>query len=338
MATISDTLETIFRFSGAQAGIAQFEALTAGAASLATAEAGATAATTGLSGALAALGGPVTLLVGALAALGVALTGGALKSLDEFADSQQNLFRTTVLFQNLGSSLPISELQALASEIQNLTGFDDDLIISLGGVLARFGIAGQEIPAAVHAIADAAAATGQTVDELGLTFGRALLGNTRGLRNLGIEFKATGDRAADAARLVELFNERFEGAGAGGRSLLGRTFEAFQNSLANLFESIGRVLAPTLITVLNQIITLMDRVRELLDGLADRFPSIFPSGADIAARLKIKGDPEQTRLLGDIAENTKAIPDKLIQTILGGPGTVANRAGNLRDARIAWGV
>lgn len=351
MATVSDVLETVFKATGAAALGAVFVDLAGKAGLLAQQEVKATAGAAGLNNALKSLSGPLTgVLGGGAGALGGALgIGGAATgalagaaaigaSLGSFADAQQNLFRTTILFQNLGSSLPISQLQELAASIQETTGFDDDLIISLGGVLARFGVAGKEIPDAARAIADASAATGQSIDELGLSFGRALLGNTRGLKTLGIEFTATGNRAADAAKLVDLFNEKFAGAGEGRRDTLAGTFDALQNSLANLFESIGRILAPVVIQFLNDTIQLIDLVTGALTDLADRFPQIFPSGADIAARLHIKGDPEQTRHLAEIAENTKAIPDKLIQAILGGPGTVANRAGNLRDARIAWGI
>jgi hypothetical protein len=333
--TVSEVFETIYRFVGAERGQAAFAGLAAGASALTAAETAATASTRALTGALASLGGPLATLsagLGTLAGLGAV---GA--SLTEFADSQQNLFRTTILFQNLGTSLPINELQELSAEIQALTGFDDDLIISLGGVLARFNIAGDQIPEATRAIADAAAATGQTIDELGLTFGRALLGNTRGLRTLGIEFKATGDRAADAARLVELFNERFEGAGEGRRQLLAGTFDALQNSLANLFEAIGRILAPAAIGFFNNLIRLMDLVTQMLTDLANRFPTLFASGATIAQQLNIKGDPEQTRLLGQIEENTRG-DSRLVQQVLGGPGNIATRAATLRDARIAFGV
>lgn len=333
--SVSEVFETIYRFTGAEKGIAAFAGLAAGASSLAAAESAATASTRALTGALTSLGGPLALLGTGLGTLaGVGAIGA---SLAEFADSQQNLFRTTILFQNLGTSLPISELQELSSEIQNLTGFDDDLIVSLGGVLARFDVAGDTIPEAIRAIADASAATGQTIDELGQTFGRALLGNTRGLRSLGIEFKATGDRAADAARLIALFNERFEGAGAGRRQTLAGTFDALQNSLANLFEAIGRILAPAAIGFFNNLIKLIDLVTGLLTDLANRFPTVFPHGAEIAQQLKIKGDPEQTKLLGQIEENTRG-DSRLVQQVLGGPGNIASRAATLRDARIAFGV
>lgn len=336
MATVSEVFETIYRFVGAEKGQAAFAGLAAGASTLAAAETAATASTRALTGALASLGGPLATLAGGLGTLaGVGAIGAALT---EFGQSQENLYRTTILFRNLGTSLPISELQDLSSEIQNLTGFDDDLVISLGGVLARFNVAGDQIPDAVRAIADAAAATGQTVDDLGQSFGRALLGNTRGLRSLGIEFEATGDRAADAARLVELFNERFEGAGEGRRQLFTGTFDALQNSLANLLEALGRIFAPAAIGFFNNLIGLIDLVTKMLTDLANRFPGFFSSGADIANQLKIKGDPEQTKYLGEIAENTRNLESKLVQSVLGGPGNIAGRAATLRDARIAFGV
>lgn len=337
MPGVTETLETIFRMSGSEKGVAGFLSLANASQAFQEAEETAAAVTASMEGALGGVAGAAGIAAGAFAVLGAVLTGAVLKGLNEFADSQETLFRTSILFQNLGSDLPISELQDLSSEIQRLTGFDDDLIISLGGVLARFGIAGREIPDAARAIADAAAATGQSVDTLGLTFGRALLGNTRGLRNLGIEFKATGDRAADAARLVELFNERFGGAGAGRRGLVTGTFDALANSLGNFFEALGRIFAPAVVTTLNSIIGLIDQLTGMLTNLANRFPQFFPTGADIASRLDIKGDPQQTRLLTQIEENTRS--DKgLVQAVLGGPGSVASRAATLRDRRVAFGV
>lgn len=339
--TVSDTLETVFKLTGAQAGIAQFGALATGATTLAAAETAATAATEALSVALASLGGPVGVVIAAAVAALLAVLAAAPKAVSAFAEAQDTLFRTSILFKNLGTSLPIDQLEEMAGAIQDVTGIDDDELIKTAGLLARFGVAGEQIPDALKAITNASAGTGKSMEELANAFGRATQGQERGLKGLVTGFKSTGDAAKDATQLIDLFNQSFTGAAEARRDTLAGTLDAFTASTGRLLEALGRLLEPVILPTLNALIAIMDSVSRILNGVSDFFGiAQLPSGGtgDTAAALKIKGGGKDTELLGEIARNTRTTADRLIEAVLGGPGTVANRAATLRDARIAFGV
>ena len=52
----------------------------------------------------------------------------------------------------------------------------------------------------------------------------------------------------------------------------------------------------------------------------------------------IKGDPDQTALLEEIAGNTGKAVDELVRSVLGGRGERARAGFSLRDARLAFGA
>lgn len=343
MATVTDRLVTLLELSGAPSYAAAMGLASKSTGSLAVSTTGlaatqtvATGTTVTLTGALAALQAallPIILPLLSVAAAGAALT----KAFKEFQATQQTATETAIVLKNVGSSLPISELQALSSEIQNLTGFDDDLVVSLGGVLARFRIAGDQIPQTIRNIADAAAATGQPLQELGERIARGLLGNTRGLKELGIAFKATGDRAKDLATINAELERLFGGAGAARRQTLTGALDALQNSIGNFFSALGRFAGPALVRILNDLANGIQFLADQLERLADRLG--LPGAAAPAEGIG-RGGREQTTL-ENIERNTGETArklDPLIRQVLGGRGDVARRAFTYRDVRMSFGV
>lgn len=340
MATVTDTLQTVLQLVGAPVFAAQMGTAAAATGTLAAAQTTAaattgtlTTATAGLTAALA----PLLALAVPLLTIGAAI-GFASKAIHEFADVQSRAFQTSVVLKNLGSSIPIEELQDLGAEIQRLTGFDDDLVVSLGGMLARFGIAGEEIPGAVRAIADAAAGSGQSLEEIGSAVGHALAGRGQALKQLGVEFKATGNKARDLMKIEEELEKRFAGAGAARRETLAGAFDALSNATGNFFSAMGRILGPGMITLLNKTADAIQFMAEQLERWADRAGIAKAQDAAGTVGKGLKGDPKQTALLGQIAENTGKTADTFVRAVLGGKGDIARRAGSWRDAGIALGT
>jgi biotin operon repressor len=352
MATVTDFLVTILKLEGAPAFAVGMAKAAGAVEKLSNAQKGKGGKGGGLGDGLKEIAsqsglvsGQMNSLLGTVGRFGpaVAITAGAIlfgkKALDEFADAQTRAFQTSVVLKNIGSSATVEGLQQLGSEIQKLTGFDDDLVVSLGGTLAKFGVAGDQIPAAVRSIADAAAGTGQSMEEIGDTVGKALLGQTRGLRQLGIEFKSTGNKARDLANIEEQLNQRFGGAGAARRQTLAGAFDALQNATGNFFAAVGRILGPGMIKLLNFFADKLQLLADKIESIADRLHIGRPQDAAAGIGGKgLKGDPQQTKLLGDIADNTSKTADNFVRAVLGGKGEIAKRAGSWRDAGIALGT
>jgi len=110
------------------------------------------------------------------------------------------------------AQVQMSAFQDLNKELQKKTVFDDDATTSAQALLAQFQLTGRQIYALTPLVQDLAARLGVDVTEAATVFGKALLGNSKGLKSLGVEFKATGDRAVDAARLQQILNDKVGGS------------------------------------------------------------------------------------------------------------------------------
>lgn len=341
MATVTDTLLTSIKLTGIPTYVAEMGAASLATAGFAAAEGAATVATGTLAtavGVLDAVLAPIVALIAPLLTV-AAVLGTAGKALHTFSEDQQAIFQTSIILKNLGSSLPIAELQEFGQELQKTVAIDDEAVVSLGGLLARFGATGAQIKSTIPAIVDAAAATGQSLEGIGETVGRALLGNTRGLKQLGIEFKATGNRARDLLTIQTELNKRFGGAGAAQRNTVQGAFTALSEATANFFSAVGKFLAPVIVPLLNKLTAFLQFLTEKIEALAARFPNFFGATNNATTAAGIGGgDPKQTALLEDIAENTSKQADALIKAVLGGPGAIARGAASARDFKIAFGI
>lgn len=332
----------MLRITGAVKYIAEMTAAARGAGVLAAAEAALTASTEVLAGALSLVGGRLA-IIGAIIA---SVTGAVGFGVKAFSDANDVVLRAAIVLRNMGSSFPIEKLQEFASELQRLTGIDDEAIIAAGALLARFRVAGDLIPEALKAITDAAASTNQSVEEIAQLFGRGLLPNgARALRQLGIQFTATGDRVKDTKRLIELFNQINIGtASARGASPFG-VFQRLLRSVGELFEAIGRIAGPGIVFTANQFIATIDFMTKKLTDLADilaRYGLAFPATPKTPGGI-VPGSAAALGLDDALSENTNAVKantkaqEGIIRQAFGGPGTIGKAAGNIRALRSALG-
>lgn len=333
MATVTDTLETVFKLTGAQQIPAAFQAAAAGATEMAAAEGVATAATVGLEAALA----PLLVLLAPLLTLAAAI-GFAKKSLEAFSESEDAVARLAVQMKNLGNVFPTNELLDFSSKLSQQTGIDDEAIASLGAMAVQFGVTRQQAEKLIPTVLDISVATKKSSEEVLQALLRASRGQTRGLLALGIDpSKIKGD-LHDVNNLISQVGKGFAGTAAAFRGTLPGTIEALKTSVGNLFEAIGRFISPVVVPLLNLFIKGIDKATELLTRLADflHIPTAAALGEGAANPLALKGDPEQTALLGKIESNTKSSSDALVKSVLGGPGTIAKGAATARDFRLAF--
>jgi len=292
--------------------------------------------------------------------VGKAGVGGALAFLGiqgtrAFAEAEQGAFRTSVALRNLGSSLNIQQVQQFSSQLAQATGVASGEITETVGLLKRFGASDKDVEGLTKTIADFSVGTGISMKEAGTAVGHALIGNTRILKNMGIEFKATGDRAKDLAAVQKKLNDLFGGAGEANRNTVAGAFGVLKESFGSLLEAIGSKLANIVVPVVNILSSVIGffannvvlfttavgalagfilggPMGALIGGIAGLGLGLLPNRADQAANIgngKSKLATEDT--LSKIEKNTSKLNEALIQQVLGGPGTVANAAGNWRD-------
>lgn len=156
--------------------------------------------------------------VGALKALGPALGAASLvafgkSSVDAFNESELAALQMGNAIKNnrqlAGSS--VADFQNLASAIQEKTAADDESVVQGAAVLANFGLTRREIEDTIPAIVDYARKTGKTVPDAAKGLGKAALGNARALKDLGIDFKKTGDKTKDFRDITQLLRDKVGG-------------------------------------------------------------------------------------------------------------------------------
>lgn len=163
-----------------------------------------------------------------------------------FGESEKASKELTLTLQNQGiaSQKLIEDYDALAKAIQKKTGVDDDAVTSGLAVLQNF-VGQREISAELAgAMVDLAEKTG-SIESAAQALGRGINGNTRVLKQFGIEVKESATKEERLAQITEQVTQKFGGLaetnGKGVGSLRGLT-----TAFGNFLEGVGKRLAPTL--------------------------------------------------------------------------------------------
>lgn len=189
----------------------------------------------------------------------------------------------------------VREYEALATAIQRKTVADDESVLSAATVLSRFALTGKQLKGVLPLVVDYARATKQDLPTAAEAVGKALLGNTRALKTLGINYKLTGDAAKDFENIQRLLNEKVGGyAEREGKTAAGRAV-IMKNKFNDLQEQIGRKLLP----VFERLVTQGGK-------LIDWFTSLSPKTQDMIikiAGLAVVAGP-LVKIIGNLASVT----------------------------------
>lgn len=350
MPTVTDTLETVLKLTGAQQYQAALLESTTGLERLAAAE---TRATAGIS----QLGGSLLTTVGALALMRRSVDF-VNDSFQLFAEDDAIARRVAFALQQVKSNVPFAEFDKLAEAISRTTGFDDDLIRSQVEVLSRFKLTGDQIRTLLPLIVDVAAREGKGIEEVAQAVGLGLEGQVKGLTRLGLKFKDTGSEVRNYTKLLKELQE-FQGAAASTLETPAGLLRQRTTEFENLKHAIGERFAPTGQTVVGgtnallQLATVsvnkgvlgnaigafneLSTQRTALNlgfrlGSGQNLPAPTPPGATNAA-LAAPSNQAQ-RSLDAIEENTR----KTHQTLLRGGGPTAQNAIATRELNQHLGV
>ncbi len=133
----------------------------------------------------------------------------------------------------------VGEYQALASAIQSKTRADDESILSGAAVLGNFNLTNERLKATLPLVVDYARKTGKDVPTAAKSIGKAMLGNTRALKDLGISYKSTGDKQKDMANITQLLRDKVGGfAESEAKTTAGR-IDIMKNKFDDLLEIVG---------------------------------------------------------------------------------------------------
>ena len=269
--------------------------------------------------------------------VGRELTNFASGSVKAYTEVQQSQARLTDAYRRFPALLDvqIGAFRRLNQALQDKTGADRGQLAAAEASLAQFNLTGRAIKQLTPLINDYAQKTGQDVVTAATGVGRALLGNTRALKSVGIEFKATGNQAKDAAALTQLLRDKLGGFAAHEAKTAQGQARIMSESFKQAREEIGKALLPVLLKVGH---TLTDTVIPAVRGLANFIDQhIRPTLDKWAEAVKSNLAPALHALGGfirnDVAPALRIFGQFLTQHVLPGVEAFAKALlGGLRSA------
>lgn len=196
--------------------------------------------------------------VGAVALLAVgaaAIKFGAdsVRATAEAEASQVKLEDAFKRFPKLADT-NIESLRKLNEQLMKKTRFDDDALASGQAILAQFDLTGKQLKNVTPLLADYAAKTEKDLPSAAKVFGKALMGNTRALKEVGIDVELTGNKAKDFTIIQDALNKKVGGfAAKEGKTATGMA-ERLRNQFGELQEKVGNKLIPVLLVMGNWIL------------------------------------------------------------------------------------
>lgn len=180
------------------------------------------------------------------AALPLALLGGSsLRAFQEAETANAQLLSSLKNNPKLAGA-SAEKFRALAAAIQLKTAADDESVISGIAALGNFDLTQRQIEQAIPLVVDYARRTGKDVPSAAQVVGKAMLGNAKALKEIGVNFKSTGDRGKDFAGVTDALRAKVGGfAEQEGKTSAGQ-MAILRNRVGELQEKIGAGLVPVL--------------------------------------------------------------------------------------------
>ena len=192
----------------------------------------------------------------ALAAGAVKFGANSVRAYIEAEGAQGRLQDAYAKFPKL-ADVNIRSLQKLNEKLALKTKFDDDATASGQAVLAQFRLTGTQISQLTPLLQDYAAKTGKDLPTAAGVLGKAMLGNGRALRAVGINFKDAGSTGANFEQIMAGLRTQVGGfAENEGKRAAGQA-EILRNQFGEIQESVGRRALPALVGLGRGLLSVM---------------------------------------------------------------------------------
>jgi len=207
-----------------------------------------------------------------LAALSVAAIAFANESVKAFAEAEQQQRKLEDAFERFPAlaDTNIEAIRKMNEALAKKTRFDDDAIAVGQAQLAQYGITGDQLKDLTPLLLDYAARTGKDVAGAAEDLGKALLGQGRALKAVGIDFQDTGSVAGNLAQLMAGLGSQVSGFAEKDAATAAGQLEILRNRFGELQEKIGEALMPALQGLMDMF---EQDVMPVLEGFADWFVS-----------------------------------------------------------------
>ena len=196
----------------------------------------------------------------AMAAVAVGAVEFAKKSVEAYSEHEDAQTKLAYAFQQFPAlaDTNVSSLNALNEELQKKTGYDRDATSAAEASLAQYGLTGAQITQLTPLIQDYAAKTGTDMATAADQVGKAMLGQGRALKGVGIDFTDTGSVAGNFQETVAGLTDKVGGfADTMGGTAAGKT-KILGEQWKDLEATAGEKLLPALTKLTDAGIKLTD--------------------------------------------------------------------------------
>lgn len=198
--------------------------------------------------------------VGAGIAAGLAVAGAAvvafgIDSVKAFAEAEesQNQLRFALEKFPKAADTNIRKLGELNTALMKKTRFDDDAIASAQSVLLQYELTGAQLTELTPLLLDFAAKTGKDLPTAAEALGKALLGQGRALKDVGIDFVDTGSVAGNFDQIVAGLRTQVGGFAEQDAETAAGKLDQLKNRFGEVQEKIGAALMPELLRLMDWI-------------------------------------------------------------------------------------
>ena len=184
----------------------------------------------------------------------------AASAVEAFAGAEASADRLDLALELRGMESSRPAMKALATELQQLAGYSDDLVMQLEAELVAQGKSREETERTIKAAAGLSAVTG---DDLNTSVGKLTTmysGQARAMGSLIPELKNLTDEELEQGKGIDIILSKYE-------AFIGKTGET-QISLARMHESLGDVVEMLGDSLSPQATMITDLIAKLATGIA----------------------------------------------------------------------
>lgn len=209
----------------------------------------------GFGSALISTKGLVAGLVAALAARGLF---GALSAVTEAASIQEdaiNSLNTAMKLSGEFSADASKEMQDFASNLQGVSKFGDEAILSQLALAKAFGASNEQAKLIVTAAAELSAATGKSLEEANRQISKTLGGFAGELGEVNPAIKSLTEEQLKAGAAAKILIDQYGGSAASQIQTFSGAVTQTKNTFGDLLEQIGFVITrnPAVIKAINSL-------------------------------------------------------------------------------------
>jgi uncharacterized protein YjbJ (UPF0337 family) len=229
------------------------------------------------------------------AVAGVAAVKFGMDSVQAFVEAEASQAKLAFAFEKFPklADTNIKALQKLNTKLAKKTRFDDDAIAVGQATLAQYRLTGKQIKTLTPLVADYAARTGRSFEDSATIVGKAMLGQGRALKDVGINFVDTGKLAGNFRQVVGKLGDAVGGFADKDVKTAAGKLENLRNQFGELQEKIGEALLPDLVdlmtffqqSVLPRLQQVGDYVRDVLVPAFKRFRDFVVENKDVLGPL-----------------------------------------------------